>query len=181
MWVHPGSSKAEVTSFPPEPSTFYQEQHSSRSRFPILTGNGQHRRTAGTTQHGTGPPRSDPRAPSATSARPGRAEQQPRVRSPAHFSAPGTAEVPVTSSARRCPAWPGSARHVPTHLAGSARRGSAPRCLGHRRVTSLPAPPAASAIAPALKSKIKSSKESRFMFGTDFKNYLVKIVFTRTV
>lgn len=102
--MHPSSCKAELTSSPPEPSTFYHERHSSSSLFPALRGNGQHRRTAGTTQHETAPPRRDSRSPSATPARPGRAEQQPRLRSLAQFSAPGTAEAAVASSARRCPA-----------------------------------------------------------------------------
>lgn len=140
--VHPGSSRAELTCpFPPEPSTFRQERQSSRSRFSTREGNGQHRRNEGTTQHGTVPSRRDPRDPSATSARPGRAEPQSRARSPAHFSAPGTAEAALASSAGLRPAWLDSARlHSPTWLC-TARPGSRLPQSQPPHVASGPAPP----------------------------------------
>lgn len=85
----PGSSKTELTCpFPPEPSTFCHERHRSRSPFSTREGNGQHRRKAGTTQHGTAPWRSNPGAPSANSARPRRAGPSRNPAPAAHPTSP---------------------------------------------------------------------------------------------
>lgn len=140
---HPSSCKAEFTSSPPEPSTFYHERHSSSSLFPALWGNGQHRRTAG-----TNPPRDRPstKAPPRSLCHPRPAGPSSNPASAAQHTSPLRALPKLLRPAQLGAALPSSARHGTSPLTclallGAARLGSAPRCLSHRRVTSLPAPP----------------------------------------